>query len=178
MLYAFSETNFRVCKLDRTTQEKFNSTPLAPGVRFMPEIWINDSRTNMKSSPAWRETAKSGVEYTVRTRCPQCGRKHITAFRLRHVSDGFFVQLGHFFFATQSTLTSDVCAGAQTRGNLRTGAAFEPRLWCDQPGPLDAPTGSQWCVRRGAMHCELGVRDAGRGQDEIGGGRTRRGFGP
>jgi hypothetical protein len=53
--------------------------------------------TNMKSSPAWLETAKSGVEYTVRTRCPQCGRKHITVFRLRHVSDSFFVQLGHFF---------------------------------------------------------------------------------
>ena len=24
-------------------------------------------------------------------------RKHITVFRLRHVSDGIFVQLGHFF---------------------------------------------------------------------------------
>jgi hypothetical protein len=53
--------------------------------------------TNKKSSPAWIETAKSGAEYTVRTRCPQCGRKHITVFRLRHVSDSFFVQLGHFF---------------------------------------------------------------------------------
>ena len=53
--------------------------------------------TNMKSFPAWFGTAKSSAEYTVRTRCPQCGRKHITAFRLRHVSDSFFVQLGHFF---------------------------------------------------------------------------------
>ena len=51
----------------------------------------------MKSFPAWFGTAKSSAEYTVRTRCPQCGRKHITAFRLRHVSDSFFVQLGHFF---------------------------------------------------------------------------------
>ena len=33
----------------------------------------------------------------MRTRCPQCGRKHITVFRLRHVSDSFFVQLGHYF---------------------------------------------------------------------------------
>ena len=53
--------------------------------------------TNVKSAPAWLETAKSGVEYTMRTRCPQWGRKHITVFRLRHVSDSFFVQLGHFF---------------------------------------------------------------------------------
>ena len=44
----------------------------------------------MKSSPAWLETAKSGAKYTVRARCPQCGRKHITVFRLRHVSDSFF----------------------------------------------------------------------------------------
>jgi hypothetical protein len=53
--------------------------------------------TNMKSAPAWLETAKSNAEYTVRARCPQCGRKHITVFRLRHVSDSFYVQLGHFF---------------------------------------------------------------------------------
>jgi hypothetical protein len=49
----------------------------------------------MKSLPAWLGTAKSSAEYTVRTRCPQYGRKHITAFRLR-LSDSFFVQLGHF----------------------------------------------------------------------------------
>jgi hypothetical protein len=55
------------------------------------------SRTNMKSSLEGLETAKFGAEYTVRTRCPQCGRKHITVFRLRHVSDSIFVQLGHFF---------------------------------------------------------------------------------
>ncbi len=53
--------------------------------------------TNMKSSPARLETAKSGAEYTVRTRCPQCGRKHMTVFRLWRASDSFFVQLGHFF---------------------------------------------------------------------------------
>jgi len=44
-----------------------------------------------------REPAKSDAKYSVRTRCPQCGRKHITVFRLRHVSDSFFLQLGHFF---------------------------------------------------------------------------------
>jgi hypothetical protein len=51
----------------------------------------------MKSSPAWLETTKFGAQYTVRTHCPQCGRKHITVFRLRHVSDNLFVQLGQFF---------------------------------------------------------------------------------
>ena len=55
------------------------------------------SRTNMRSSLASLEPTKSGVKYSVRTRCPQCGRKHITVFRLRHVSDSFFAQLGHFF---------------------------------------------------------------------------------
>ena len=52
---------------------------------------------NMRSSLASLEPKKSGAKYTVRTRCPQCGREHITVFRLRHVSDSFFVQLGHFF---------------------------------------------------------------------------------
>jgi len=37
------------------------------------------------------------AKYTMRAHCPQCGRKHITVFRLRHVSDSFFVQLGYFF---------------------------------------------------------------------------------
>jgi hypothetical protein len=41
--------------------------------------------------------AGTGAKYTVHSRCPQCGRKHITVFRLRHVSDSFFLQLGHFF---------------------------------------------------------------------------------
>ena len=54
-------------------------------------------RTNMRSSLASLQPRKSAAKYTVRTRCPQCGRKHITVFRLRHVSDSFFVQLGHFF---------------------------------------------------------------------------------
>jgi hypothetical protein len=51
----------------------------------------------MGSSLVWLELAKFDAKYTVRTRCPQCGRKHITVFRLRHVSDSCFVQLGHFF---------------------------------------------------------------------------------
>ena len=55
------------------------------------------SRKNMRSSLARLKLAKSDAKYTVRTRCPQCGRRHITVFRLRHVSDSFFVQLGHFF---------------------------------------------------------------------------------
>ena len=55
------------------------------------------SRTNMRLLLASLEPTESGAKYSVRTRCPQCGRKHITVFRLRHVSDSFFVQLGHFF---------------------------------------------------------------------------------
>jgi hypothetical protein len=51
----------------------------------------------MRSSITWFGSAKPDAKYTMRTRCPQCGRKHITVFRLRHVSDSFFVQLGHFF---------------------------------------------------------------------------------
>ena len=75
----------------------------------------------MRSSLASLEPTKSGAKYSVRTRCPQCGRKHITVFRLRHVSDSFFVQLGTSS-ATRGTSTSSGCAGAQTRGNIRTGA--------------------------------------------------------
>jgi hypothetical protein len=55
----------------------------------------------MSSSMAWFKSAKSDAKYTMRTRCPQCGREHITVFRLRHVSDSFFVQLGHFFHYAQ-----------------------------------------------------------------------------
>jgi hypothetical protein len=51
----------------------------------------------MRSSLAGSEPTKFGAKYAVSTRCPQCGRKHITVFRLRHVSDSFFVQLGQFF---------------------------------------------------------------------------------
>ena len=40
---------------------------------------------------------KAEPRYNVRTLCPQCGRTHITVFRLRHVSDSVFVQLGHFY---------------------------------------------------------------------------------
>ena len=38
---------------------------------------------------ARREPARSGANYTMLTRCRQCRRKHITVFRLRHVSDSF-----------------------------------------------------------------------------------------
>jgi hypothetical protein len=51
----------------------------------------------MGLSQASPEPARSGAKYTVRTRCPQCGRKHITVFRLRHVSDSIFSHLGYFF---------------------------------------------------------------------------------
>jgi len=42
------------------------------------------------------------VQYSVQTRCPKCGREHITAFRLRHISDEMLKQLmslrlGDFF---------------------------------------------------------------------------------
>jgi hypothetical protein len=84
----------------------------------------------MKSSPARLETAKSGAEYTVRTRCPQRGRKHITVFRLRHVSDSFFVQLGHVFRYAKhfDFLRLRWCT---TRINIRTGAALKMRLSID-----------------------------------------------
>jgi hypothetical protein len=51
----------------------------------------------MKSLTVRLGLAKADPGYTVRTRCPQCGRKHITVFRLRHVSDSIFVELGHFY---------------------------------------------------------------------------------
>lgn len=37
------------------------------------------------------------TKYAVTTRCPQCGRDHITAWRLRHVSDSLFAVIGDFF---------------------------------------------------------------------------------
>ena len=45
---------------------------------------------------AWLEPRNSGVQYTVRTRCPQCGREHITVFRLLCLGQ-LFVKLEHFF---------------------------------------------------------------------------------
>ena len=51
----------------------------------------------MRSPIARFGSAKLDAKYVMGTRCPQCGRKHITVFRLRHVSDSIFVQLGHFF---------------------------------------------------------------------------------
>lgn len=51
----------------------------------------------MKLLLARFSTPNSGATYTMRARCPQCGRKHITVFRLRHVSDSVFLQLGHYF---------------------------------------------------------------------------------
>ncbi len=38
-----------------------------------------------------------GTLYRVRTRCPECGRRHVTVFRLRHISDNFFMHLGAFY---------------------------------------------------------------------------------
>jgi hypothetical protein len=51
----------------------------------------------MRSLIARLGSAKTDAKYDMRTRCPQCGRKHITVFRLRHVSDSFFGQVGDFF---------------------------------------------------------------------------------
>jgi hypothetical protein len=99
----------------------------------------------MSSSMAWFKSAKSDAKYTMRTRCPQCGREHIIVFRLRHVSDSFFVQLGHFF-TTRSTSTSSACAGAPTRGATRIGDANSSRLHHD----VD---------RLSLIHCLLAVRD-------------------
>ena len=77
-----------------------------PSIVAQTHVWFDimefamtdqQGNANMRSSLASLEANKSGAKYTVRTRCPQCGREHITVFRLRHVSDSFFVQLGHFF---------------------------------------------------------------------------------
>jgi hypothetical protein len=51
----------------------------------------------MKLLRAWLRKPETDAKYTMRLRCPQCGRKHITVFRLRHVSDSFFLQLGDYF---------------------------------------------------------------------------------
>jgi hypothetical protein len=51
----------------------------------------------MKLFAARFNPASSDAKYTMRVRCPQCGRRHITVFRLRHVSDGWFLQLGQYF---------------------------------------------------------------------------------
>lgn len=37
------------------------------------------------------------AKYSVKSACPVCGRKHITVFRLRHVSDSFFAPLSNFY---------------------------------------------------------------------------------
>jgi hypothetical protein len=46
---------------------------------------------------AWLVRSRSVAKYTVRARCPRCGRKHITVLRLRHVSDSLFLHLGDYF---------------------------------------------------------------------------------
>lgn len=42
------------------------------------------------------------TKYSVTSRCPQCGREHITVFKLRHISDEMMdrlvsLKLGDFF---------------------------------------------------------------------------------
>jgi len=66
-------------------------------LRQVEVLTAHDQAPPTRSSVGWLEMAKSGSKYAVRTCCPQCARKHITVFRLRHVSDSFFVHLGHFF---------------------------------------------------------------------------------
>jgi len=88
----------------------------------------------MRLLHAASDPAKSGPKYTVRTRCPQCGRKHITVFRVRHVSDSFFLQLGHFFRYARHVdpelgATSEMepvlrCAGRPIFYELRTSRAI------------------------------------------------------
>ena len=79
----------------------------------------------MGYSLAWLEPANSGAKYTC-TRCPQCGRKHITVFRLRHVSDSFFVQLGHFFRYARH-FDFQRLRWCTNSGNIRTGPFKLPR---------------------------------------------------
>jgi len=33
----------------------------------------------------------------ITTACPQCGRQHITVFKLRHITDSVFGRLGQFY---------------------------------------------------------------------------------
>src|SRR5262245_36988393 len=85
---------------NRAQQYSFVQRMMTPRIRHSLRnglMTVVHSRMNMGSLLAWLELAKFDAKYTVRTRCPQCGRKHITVFRLRHVSDSCFVQLGHFF---------------------------------------------------------------------------------
>lgn len=55
----------------------------------------------MRATLAWfsdrQEEIPEYAKYAVTGRCPQCGREHITIFRLRHISDSFFARLGEFF---------------------------------------------------------------------------------
>ena len=81
------------------------SRPIARATRLGPcnshdsaMDWLNSGQGKMsRSGPARFRPDRAEIKYTIRAKCPQCGRQHITVFRLRHVSDGFFVQLGQFF---------------------------------------------------------------------------------
>lgn len=39
----------------------------------------------------------------ITTACPQCGRQHVTVFKLRHITDNFFRRLGEFYQYAEHT---------------------------------------------------------------------------
>jgi hypothetical protein len=80
----------------------------------------------MKLSSARLEMATAGAKYTVRTRCAQCGREHITGFRLRHVSDASSCSEALLSYAKHlDFLRLPWC---KTLGNIGTGAALKIQL--------------------------------------------------
>jgi len=53
------------------------------------------------------------VKYCVQSRCPQCGREHITTWRLRHISDSMFARIGEFFrYEVHDDLVGAQCANS------------------------------------------------------------------
>jgi hypothetical protein len=96
----------------------------------------------MRSSRAAPDPAKSGAKYTVRTRCPQCGRKHITVFRVRQCPTASSCSWGTSS-ATRGTLNSSDYAGARTRGNIRNGARLKEAMVASEsvPNPTSSPAG-------------------------------------
>lgn len=67
----------------------------------------------MRATLSWfgeDKPQKPDHKYTVTGRCPQCGREHVTIFRLRHLSDSLFGQLGRFFqYAAHETPDGATC---------------------------------------------------------------------
>ncbi|HEV8666325.1 MAG TPA: hypothetical protein VN665_00560 [Candidatus Paceibacterota bacterium] len=49
----------------------------------------------------------------ITTPCPQCGRQHVTVFKLRHLKDAFFHRLGEFYaYADHTGLDNETCTNS------------------------------------------------------------------